>query len=198
VNYTITTKSTAKCASITSIWVYQVDFASFWCLLSHTPPMVDSQALTQAQTVWEALLRQRRAAGLMAVLSVTCQAMYYGNLYFFKQPYHTSVLSGQMWVIELLGGNPRWIKDQLGMQKKVFKMFIRKLTSMTNVSDTWHVALEEQVAIFLYIIVTNLSNRKVAECFQCSSQTISKYHFFLSSSSPMLISACLSDASKKS
>jgi len=101
----------------------------------------------------------------MAVLSVTCQAMYYGNLYFFKQPYHTSVLSGQMWVIELLGGNPRRIKDQLGMQK-VFKMFIRKLTSMTNASDTWHVALEEQVAIFLYIIVTNLSNRKVAECFQ--------------------------------
>ena len=127
----------------------------------------------------------------MAVLSVTCQAMYYGNLYFFKQPpYHTSVLSGQMWVIELLGGNPRWIKYQLGMQKKVFKMFIRKLTSMTNASATQHVALEEQVAIFLYIIVTNLSNRKVAECFQQSGQTISKYHFFLSSSSPMLISAC--------
>ena len=42
---------------------------------------------------------------------------------------------------------------------------IRKLTSMTNASDTRHVALEEQVAIFLYIIVTNLSNRKVAEHF---------------------------------
>ena len=60
----------------------------------------------------------------------------------------------------------QWIKDQLGMQKKVFKMFIKKLTSMTNASDTQHVALEEQVAIFLYIIVTNLSIRKVAECFQ--------------------------------
>ena len=47
------------------------------------------------------------------------------------------------------------------MRQKVFRMFIRKLTSMINASDTWHVVLEEQVAIFLYIIVTNLSNRKV-------------------------------------
>jgi len=102
----------------------------------------------------------------MVVLAVTGQAMYYGNMYSFKQPYHTSVLSGQMWVKELLGVNPRCIKDQLGMQKKMFRMFIRKLTSMTNASDTWHVVLEEQVSIFLYIIVTNLSNRKVAEHFQ--------------------------------
>jgi len=51
----------------------------------------------------------------MAVLGVTGQAMPYGNMYFFKQLYHTSVLSGQMWVKEFLGGNPRPIKDQLGM-----------------------------------------------------------------------------------
>ena len=160
--------------------------------------MVDSQALTRAQIVWEAHLRQRRAACLMAVLAVTAQAMYYGNMYFFKKPYHTSVLSGQKWVKELLGGNPRRIKDQLGMQKKVFRMFIRKLTSLTNASDTRHVVLEEQVAIFIYIIVTNLPNRKVAERFQKSGQTISKYQFFLSFFSPWLISVCLSDTSKKS
>ena len=39
----------------------------------------------------------------MAVLAVTAQAMYYGNMYLFKKPYHTSVLSGQKWVKELLG-----------------------------------------------------------------------------------------------
>jgi len=75
-NYTTTAKSAAKCASITSIrvlpgWVCIILVLAF----PHTHP----QALTQAQTVWEALLRQRRAAGLMAVLTVTCQAMYYGN-----------------------------------------------------------------------------------------------------------------------
>ena len=128
--------------------------------------MPDSKALTQAQNVQEACLRHRRAACLMDVLAVTGQAMNYGNMNFFRQPYHNSLLSGQIWVNELLGGNPRHIKDQLGMQKKVFRMFIRKLTSMTNARDTQHVDLEEQVAIFLYIIVTNLSNRKVAEHFQ--------------------------------
>jgi len=105
--------------------------------------------------------------------------VFFGNMYFLKQSYHTSVLSGQLWVKELLGGNPRCIKNQLGMQKKVYRMFIRKLTSMTNASDTQHVVLEEQVEIFLYIIVTNLPNRKVAECFQHSGQTISKYQIYL-------------------
>jgi len=70
------------------------------------------------------------------------------------------------WVHELLHGNPRHIKDQLGMEKHVSGSWSRKLFTLTNVSNTRHVDLEEQVAIFLYIIVTNLSNRKVAECFQ--------------------------------
>jgi len=43
-----------------------------------------------------------------------------------------------------------------------------------------HVDLEEQVEIFLYIIVTNLSNRKVAERFQRSGVTISKYQILVS------------------
>ena len=63
-------------------------------------------------------------------------------MYFLKQSYHTSVLSGQMWVKEFFGGNPRCIKDQLGMQK-VFRMFISKLTNMTTTSETWQVVLEE-------------------------------------------------------
>ena len=78
----------------------------------------------------------------MAVLAVTGQAMHYGNMNFFRQPYPTSTLSDKMWVKELLGGNPRCIKDQLSVQD-----FIRKLTSMTNASGTQHVDLEEQVIV---------------------------------------------------
>ena len=36
---------------------------------------------------------------------------------------------------------------------------------MTDATHTWQVGVEEQVRIFLYIIVTNLSKRKVGECF---------------------------------
>src|SRR5882672_1244621 len=62
------------------------------------------------------------------------------------------------------------------MEKHVFRQLVRKLFTLTNASHTCHVDLEEQVAIFLYIIVTNLSNRKVGERFQRSGNTISKYH----------------------
>jgi len=74
-------------------------------------------------------------------------------MYFFKQPYHTSVLSGQMWSKSCFEVIPEASKTNLGCRRDV-QVFIRKLTSMTNASDTWHVVLEEQVAIFPYIIVT--------------------------------------------
>jgi len=80
-----------------------------------------------------------------------------------------------MWVRELLGGNPQHITDQLGMAKHVFRQLIWKISLQTSATHTCHVGLGEQVAIFLYTMVTNLSNRKVAEHFQRSGDTISKY-----------------------
>ena len=112
----------------------------------------------------------------IAALAATAGALFYAENMLSRQPYHTSALTGHMWVNELLHGNPRRIKVQLGMEKHVFRQLVRKLLTLTNASHTRFVDLEEQVAIFLYIIVTNLSNRKVAERFQRSGNTISKYH----------------------
>ena len=102
----------------------------------------------------------------MAGLAATAAALFYVENMFSRQPYHTSVLTGHLCIHELLHGNPRCIKDQLGMEKHVFRQLVRKLLTLTNISNTFHVDLEEQVAIFLYIIVTNLSKRQVVECFQ--------------------------------
>src|SRR5882724_2606818 len=152
------------------------------------------QALTQARQVWQSNLKHRNHYILLAAT----QAMFYAQMFIFKQPYHTSALTGQMWVTELLGGNPRCIKDQLGMDKHVFLKFVRKIFTMTSANHSWHVDLAEKVAIFLYTMVTNLSNWNVGEHFQRSDDTISKYEFPLSSCIPWLISVCLSDASIKS
>jgi len=84
------------------------------------------------------------------------------------------------------------------MEKHVFLKFVRKLFTMTSTNHSQHVDLAEKVAIFLYTMVTNLSNRKFSEHFQQSGDTISKYQFSLSHCFPWLISACLSDASIKS
>jgi len=111
----------------------------------------------------------------MIGLVATAGARFYAESIFFNLPYHNSAPTGQMWVNELLSGNPRHIKDQLGMGKHVFRNFVKRLFIMTSASHTWHVDLSEQVAIFLYTIVTKLSNRKVGERFQRSGDTISKY-----------------------
>jgi len=131
---------------------------------------IPADALTRKQTV----LRKNGALLFRTLLSASAVATFYAETTFFKRAYHDSILTGKQWVQELLQGNPNRIKDQLGMGKHVFQKLIQQLYSLTSVNHTRHVDLEEQVAIFLFIIVTNLSNRKVAECFQRSGDTISK------------------------
>lgn len=97
----------------------------------------------------------------------------YATPLYWKQPYHTSALSGKAWVDELLVGHPDRIKSELGMRLHVFIALLAKLRSL-GLTDSKNVTLEEQVAIFLYTCVTGLSIRHVGERFQRSNETISK------------------------
>ncbi|KAF9231323.1 hypothetical protein BU15DRAFT_9657, partial [Melanogaster broomeanus] len=65
------------------------------------------------------------------------------------EPYHTSALSGEAWVIELLLGHPNRICCELGMHAHVFAALVSELRSMGQ-KDSKFVSLEEQLAIFLY------------------------------------------------
>ena len=71
------------------------------------------------------------------------------------KPFHTSILSGEMWVQELLNGHPDHILCELGVQKEVFEELIHTLHTIGTM-DSKHVSLEEQLAIFLYMSVTGL------------------------------------------
>ena len=77
---------------------------------------------------------------------------------YIKQPYHTSILTGQGWVDELVHGHPLHIHTKLGVSLEVFQALISKLHEMGHGASK-HVTLEEQVAIFLYACVTGLSVR---------------------------------------
>jgi DNA-binding NarL/FixJ family response regulator len=94
-------------------------------------------------------------------------------------PYHTSALSGQAWVDELLEGHPDRIKNELGMRKEVFRSLLVALCQ-AGYGDSRYVTLEEQLAIFLYMSVTGLSIRHVGERFQRSNETVSKYVYPIS------------------
>jgi hypothetical protein len=89
-----------------------------------------------------------------------------------RQPFHTSALTGRAWVRELLHGHPGRIRISLGVSKDVFRKLILTVRQM-GMSDSRHVTLEEQLAIFMHGCVTGLTIRHLAERFQRSNDTIS-------------------------
>ena len=90
-----------------------------------------------------------------------------------RRLYHTSILSGEAWVQELLHGHPEQIQTELGVHVHVFLALISELHLM-GYGDSKFVSLEEQLAIFLYACVTGLTIRHVGERFQHANETISK------------------------
>jgi hypothetical protein len=90
-----------------------------------------------------------------------------------REPYHTSILTGEGWVMELLAGHPDRIRCELGVSLDVYSDLISDLRAMGH-SNSRHVSLEEQLAIFLYAVVTGLTVRHLGERFQRSNETISR------------------------
>ena len=89
-------------------------------------------------------------------------------------PVHTSRLSGQQWLNELVHGHPQRFYNEMGLRKHIFKKLIRILGTNVGLVDTQHVSAKEQLAVFLHYIHRGLSNRVLQECFQRSADTITK------------------------
>ena len=82
--------------------------------------------------------------------------LQYGISTYDKMAYHTSALTGEMWVLELLNGHPECIQNELGIHKHVFQNIIKNLHLFSH-QDSKVITLEEQLANFLYTCVTGLS-----------------------------------------
>lgn len=88
-------------------------------------------------------------------------------------PYHTSSLSGQGWMLELLQGHPDRIHSELGLYHNTFYILLQELR-LLGYGDSRHCSLEEQLGIFLYTCRTGLNVRHVGERFQRSNETVAK------------------------
>ena len=75
---------------------------------------------------------------------------------------------------ELINGHHDRIWTELGVRVHVFLALVHELRVVSGLGDSHYIGLNEQVAIFLYMCVTGLSLRHVAERFQRSNDTISK------------------------
>lgn len=100
--------------------------------------------------------------------------------HYCKTPQHTSKLTGSEWVQELAYGHPSRCRNNLGLNKHVFQRLLSELMARAGLEDSKHIKASEQLAIFLYLATTGLSNRKTQERLQRSADTISKYIFVIS------------------
>ena len=74
------------------------------------------------------------------------------------------MLSRPAWVRELLLGNGHHIRENLGLRRCVFCRLVTALEQKSSLCDLRRgITTNEQVAIFLYMVTTGLTLRKVAE-----------------------------------
>jgi hypothetical protein len=118
-------------------------------------------------------LQQWMSSAAVVIRVAALTAMLYASKWYWSQPYHTSALTGQAWVEELLRGHPQRIYNELGVHLHVFVALMITLRGL-GYGDSKYVSLEEQLAIFLYICRTGLTCRHVGERFQRSNETVTK------------------------
>jgi len=111
---------------------------------------------------------------LISILLTATHAILQDSLPKDPEPYHTSALTGEEWVIEPIVGHPECIRCELGVRADVFQALVTELHALGH-TNSRYVSLEEQLAIFLYTCVTGLTIRHVGERFQRSNDTISRY-----------------------
>lgn len=145
----------------------QLSYLSITITMDQQPSSMQHRATRHRQIQ----LRLSRIAALIVTIIVTSIASILQTR--VTEPWHTSILTGEMWVMELLAGHPEHIRTELGVHSHVFYALIDELRDM-GCTDSKYVSLEEQLAIFLYCSVTGLTVRHLGERFQRSNDTITR------------------------
>ncbi|KAJ7147010.1 hypothetical protein C8R44DRAFT_532916, partial [Mycena epipterygia] len=66
------------------------------------------------------------------------------------RPMHTSILTGQLWLDEVMIGHPDRCRRELGMSALQFALLWAELASSGDLMDSRHVTAQEQLAIIVY------------------------------------------------
>jgi len=91
-----------------------------------------------------------------------------------KIPQHTSILSGKLYVKELLETEGEaTFRTAARMDKSTFRKLLSYLLATTNLHDSRGVQADEKLMIFLHTLV-GFSSRQTADRFQHSAETISR------------------------
>ena len=98
----------------------------------------------------------------------------YCPLHIEREPYRTSAMSGSMYVVELLKGRAERMIEVLGISQSSFLALRRFLVNVGALENSQYIAVDEQLAIFLWIVRGGQSFRQAGERFQRSLCTVQR------------------------
>ena len=107
------------------------------------------------------------------ILGASEIALIYTDLYLSKNPPRTSGLSGMGWVLETLQTLGECHR-QLRMSTEIFLDLHDLLVRRYELESSMHMGTKEMLAIFLYTVSGNESNRRGQNRFKHSGETISR------------------------
>ena len=88
---------------------------------------IPEQHQLQARIRLQRCLQQYAVLFLSIILTATAAVLQSIET---REPYHTSILTGEGWVMELLAGHPDRIRCELGVSHEVFSALISALREM--------------------------------------------------------------------
>lgn len=91
-----------------------------------------------------------------------------------RRPQHTSILTGRVWMRELLKGHPASFYDAMGMTKETFRQLLQELGEQCSLRDSRYISAVEKLGMFLYAAVNGATYRQTKQRFQRSSSTVSR------------------------
>lgn len=119
-------------------------------------------------------LRRRCAAVYASVSAILfCTQILLGLQQPLPIPMHTSILTGQHWLHEVLNGHPAQCHHELGMSAWQFALLWMELMVLGSLMDGNYVSSQKQLAIFVYWMVHGSCQHELISRFQRSGDTIS-------------------------
>jgi hypothetical protein len=154
---------------------------SYFVTLSHTSNMVrkvpQKTSASQKHTSHTSSTNIRKKVAAVGVALAAIAASVYVDKIRVPRPLRTSILTGQLWLCELLQGHPTCFHEQMGMSQHVFQKLSFELQLYNGLKNSKYVTADKQLAIFIYLAQTGQSSRMLQERFQGSGDTISMYAY---------------------
>ncbi|XP_062188510.1 uncharacterized protein LOC133891779 [Phragmites australis] len=92
-----------------------------------------------------------------------------------KRPVLTSQYTGAKKMKEILEGHESWCRSEFRMEPEIFKATSNYLRREGLLRDTRGVRVEEQLGMFMFMILHNASNERMQKAFQHSGETIHRH-----------------------